>query len=76
MATRFAARPLRLEIVRRSDTQKGFAVLPRRWVVERTFGWLNNFRRLSKDYEFRTDSSEAFIFLAASLLLIARLTRL
>ena len=75
MAARFAARPLRLEIVRRSDTQKGFAVLPRRWVVERTFGWLNNFRRLSKDYEFRTDSSEAFIFLAASLLLIVRLAR-
>ena len=73
MAERFGPRPLRLEIVRRSDTQKGFAVLPRRWVVERTFGWLNNFRRLSKDYEFRTDSSEAFIFLAASLLLIARL---
>ena len=73
MAERFGERPLRLEIVRRRDTQKGFAVLPRRWVVERTFGWLNNFRRLSKDYEFRTDSSEAFIFLAASLLLIARL---
>ena len=50
-------------------------MLPRRWVVERTFGWLNNFRRLSKDYEFRTDSSEAFIFLAASLLLIVRLAR-
>jgi len=76
MAERFGQRPLRLEIVRRSDTQKGFAVLPRRWVVERTFGWLNNFRRLSKDYEFRTDSSEAFIFLAASRLLIARLVRL
>lgn len=76
MQTRFAERPLRLEIVRRSDTQKGFVVLPRRWVVERTFGWLNNFRRLSKDYEFRTDSSEAFIFLAASRLLIARLVRL
>jgi transposase len=73
MPERFGQRPLRLEIVRRSDTQNGFAVLPRRRVVERTFGWLNNFRRLSKDYEFRTDSSEAFIFLAASLLLIARL---
>ena len=76
MSERFGQRPLRLEIVRRSDTQKGFQVLPRRWVVERTFGWLNNFRRLSKDYEFRTDSSEAFIFLAASLLLISRLARL
>ena len=73
MAGRFGERPLRLEIVRRSDSQKGFQVLPRRRVVERTFGWLNNFRRLSKDYEFRTDSSEAFIFLAAARLLIARL---
>ena len=73
MVERSGQRPLRLEIVRRSDTQKGFAVLPRRWVVEHTFGWLNNFRRLSKDYEFRTHSSEAFIFLAASLLLISRL---
>ena len=73
MAQRFGERSLRLEIVRRSDAQKGFQVLPRRWVVERTFGWLNNFRRLSKDYEFRTDSSEAFILLAASLILIHRL---
>jgi putative transposase len=75
MQTRFGPRPLRLEIVRRSDTQKGFAILPRRWVVERTFGWLHQFRRLSKDYEFRTDSSEAFIFLAAARLLIARLAK-
>ena len=75
MQSRFGARPLRLEIVRRSDSQPGFAVLPRRWVVERTFGWLHHFRRLSKDYEFRTDSSEAFIFLAASRILISRLAR-
>ena len=75
MAERFGESPLRLEIVRRSDTQKGFKVLPRRWVVERTFGWLNNFRRLSKDDEFRTDSSEAFILLAASRLLIVPLAR-
>ena len=74
MAECFGPRPLRLEIVRRRDPQKGFVVLPRRWVVERTFGWLHNFRRLSKDYEFRTDSSEAFIFLAPSILRIARLT--
>ena len=75
MAARFGPRPLRLEIVRRSDTQKGFAVLPRRWVVERTFGWLHHFRRLSKDYEFLTASSEAFILIAASRLLLARLSR-
>ena len=75
MTERFGERPLRLEIVRRSDDQKGFAVLPRRWVVERTFGWLHQFRRLSKDYEFRTDSSEAFIWLAASFILITRLAK-
>ena len=75
MAARFGERAPRLEIVRRSDTQKGFAALPRRWVVERTFAWLHNFRRLSKDYEFRTDSSEAFILIAASKILLARLAR-
>jgi putative transposase len=75
MQQRFGTRPLRMEIVRRSDGQKGFAVLPRRWVVERTFAWLHNFRRLSKDYEFRTDSSEAFILIAASKILLARLAR-
>lgn len=75
MRTRFGERSLRLEIVRRSDAQKGFKILPRRWVVERTFGWLSNFRRLAKDYEFRTDSSEAFILLAASLLLLSRLAK-
>ncbi len=73
MAARFGERPLRLEIVRRSDVLKGFTVLPRRWVVERTFAWLHRFRRLSKDFEFRTDSSEAFIFIAAARLLISRL---
>jgi putative transposase len=46
--------PLKLEIVKRSDQKKGFYVLPRRWVVERTFGWLGRQRRLSKDYEFHT----------------------
>jgi putative transposase len=72
---RFQGHPPRLEIVRPNPTQKGFAVLPRRWVVERTFGWLHAFRRLSKDYEFRTDSAEAFILLAASKILLARLAK-
>jgi putative transposase len=43
--------PVDVEIVKRSDDVKGFKVLPRRWVVERTFGWLGRQRRLSKDYE-------------------------
>ena len=53
-----------LEIVKRSDDVKGFQVLPRRWVVERTFGWLGRYRRLSKDYEGLTKSSQAFIYAA------------
>ena len=49
------------EIVKRSDDVKGFKVLPKRWIVERTFGWLGRYRRHSKDYEQLTDSSEAMI---------------
>lgn len=51
----------RLEIVKRN--QKDFKVLPRRWVVERTFAWLGRHRRLSKDYELRPKSSEGMIYL-------------
>jgi putative transposase len=47
-----------LEIVKRNDDLKGFKVLPRRWVVERTFAWLGRFRRMSKDYEFNPSASE------------------
>ncbi len=53
-----------IEIVKRSDTAKGFVVLPKRWIVERTFGWFSKYRRLSKDYETRTDSSETIIHIA------------
>ena len=53
-----------LEIVKRNDNTKGFVVLPRRWVVERTFAWLSRYRRLSKDYEFNTRSSEAWVYIA------------
>ena len=62
-----------LEIVKRSDDVKGFAVLPRRWVVERTFGWLMKFRRLSKDYEETVKSSEAWILLAMINIMTRRL---
>jgi putative transposase len=51
-----------------------FAVVPRRWVVERTFGWLGRFRRLSKDYEFLPATSEALVYLAMTQLLLRRLT--
>jgi putative transposase len=62
-----------LEWVRRAEGQKGFAVLPRRWVVERTLGWLNLSRRLSKDYERLPQSSETFIYLAMTRLMLKRL---
>ena len=61
------------EVVLRSDKQKGFVVLPRRWVVERTFAWLNNYRRLSKDYERLTETSEAFVQIAMMRLMLLRL---
>lgn len=62
-----------LEIVKRPDSQKGFVVLPRRWVVERTFAWLGRYRRLSKDYERLTLTSEAMIHLAMTHLMLKRL---
>ncbi len=62
-----------LEIVKRPKDQKGFAVLPRRWVVERTLGWLGRYRRLSKDYEERPESEEAIILIAMINLMVHRL---
>lgn len=63
-----------LEIVKRPDGVKGFLVLARRWVVERTFAWLSFHRRLSKDYEYLPETSEAFIRIAMIRLMLARLT--
>lgn len=67
-----------LEVVERKrdafgHTAWGFHPLPKRWVVERTFAWLNLYRRLSKDYEFWPRTSEAMIYLASSHLLLRRL---
>ena len=62
-----------LEIVRRSKDSKGFEVLPRRWVVERTFAWLGRYRRLSKDYEGLTQTSEAMIYAAMVHIMARRL---
>lgn len=64
-----------LEIVKRPRNQKGFKVLQWRWIVERTFGWLNKYRRLSKDYEFLADSSESMIYVAMSHIMIKRLAK-
>jgi putative transposase len=54
-----------LEIVRRPEGTQGFQVLPRRWVVERTFGWLGRYRRLSRDFEHTVQSSEAMVYIAS-----------
>jgi putative transposase len=64
-----------LEIIKRSDAVKGFKLLPRRWVVERTFGWLGRSRRLSKDYERLPESSETMVYWAMTRLMVRRLAR-
>ena len=64
-----------LEIVKRSDDARGFEVLPHRWKVERTFGWLGRSRRLSKDYEGTITSSEAMIKWSMVHLMSRRLTK-
>ena len=61
-----------LDIVRRSDKAKGFELLPHRWIVERTFGWLGRYRRLSRDFEHTVSSSESVVYIAS----IRRMLRL
>jgi transposase len=62
-----------VEVIRRTDTDPGFKVVPRRWVIERSFGWLTRYRRLVRDYEARIDVSEAMIYAAMGTLLIRRI---
>ena len=62
-----------IEVVRRTDKQEGFKVLPKRWVVERTFGWMTRWRRLVRDYEARIDVSEAMIHVALGSILLRRI---
>ncbi|CAB3773564.1 IS5 family transposase ISRso1 [Paraburkholderia humisilvae] len=64
-----------VEVARRRQ-QTGFAVLPRRWVVERTFGWMVRWRRLVRDYERRADVSEAMIHIAMGSLFLRRIAHL
>jgi putative transposase len=64
---------VRLEVVLRSDDVSGFEVLPRRWVVERTFAWLGRYKRLAKDYEFCPEHSEAMVYVAMTQMLLNRL---
>ena len=60
---------------RKADNQVGFAVIARRWVVERFFAWINRNRRLAKDFEATIESVEAFLYAASSVLLLRRLAR-
>lgn len=68
-------RKIRLEIVKRNQAVKAFKVLPKRWIVGRTFGWLSKSRRLSKDFETNIDSSVAIIHIAMIKLMTARIAR-
>jgi transposase len=72
----YEASRIRLSVVKRSDRQiKGFIVLPKRWIVERTLGWINRARRLAKDFEAMVTSSQAWLMLALGFLLIRRIAR-
>jgi len=64
---------IEVEVVKRSDDSTGFAVLPRRWVVERTFGWFMRHRRLVRDYETSQDSAKAFVYIAMIRIQLRRL---
>ena len=66
---------LRMEIVKRSDDMDGFVVLPRRWVVERTFSWFGRNRRLAKDFENLTQTLATFVTLASIQLAVRRLVK-
>jgi putative transposase len=68
-------RKVRLEIVKRPEGIRGFLLLPKRWIVERTFAWLSRYRRLSKDYEYLTQTSEVMIRVAMIHLMVRRLAR-
>jgi putative transposase len=65
-----------LQIIKRSDRAKGFEVLPRRWVVERTFAWLGRNRRLAKDFERTIESATAWLYLASIQLMTRRIASL
>jgi putative transposase len=66
----------RLASVKRPEGTKGFLLLPKRWIVERTFGWFGRYRRLAKDYEYLTQTSEAMLRVAMIHLMVRRLARL
>jgi putative transposase len=69
-------RKVRLAIVKRPEGTKGFLLLPKRWIVERTFAWLGRYRRLAKDYEYLPHTSEALIQVAMIHLMVRRLAHM
>ena len=64
----------RIEVVKRSEGKKGWELLPKRWVVERTFGWLGRWRGLAREYNYLPETTEANILLAMTHLMLKRLT--
>jgi transposase len=72
-AVRAVLTQVEVEIVKRSDRAKGFLVLPKRWIVERTFAWLNRCRRLAKDWENLNRTARAFLRLASIRLMLRKL---
>jgi transposase len=73
---RKALAQVQVEIVKRSDQAKGFVVLPKRWIVERTFAWPNRCRRLAKDWENLNRKALAFLRIASIRLMVRRLCKL
>jgi putative transposase len=72
----YEASRIRITVVKRADREvKGFIVLPKRWIVERTFGWVNRARRLAKDFEALITSSQAWFMLSLAFLLVRRIAR-
>ncbi len=72
-ALKRVVRQIKVEIVKRSDYAKGFVVLPKRWIVERTIGWLNRCRRLAKDWENLNRRALAFLRLASIRMMLRKL---
>ena len=71
-----AAHGIQLEVVKLSEAKRGFVLLPRRWVVERSFGWTGRFRRLARDYERLADTLKGMHYIAFAILFIKRLVEL
>jgi transposase len=72
----YRASRIRLSVIKRSDREiKGFIPLPKRWIVERTFGWVNRARRLAKDFDALITSSQAWFMLSLTFLIVRRIAR-